>query len=152
MATGIKGQAKKQIGQLAKKTFETVKDQPKDTALTALEQLGIGGGKSSSGQAKKPVAGTDEKAKLQQLEEADRAKTARQVSQLKTELEREIERWRRIREEQLKRRREQMEQIQKPPEPPEASLEAPGGKPKRGGLFLRRKKTKTEAAGMKRSG
>jgi len=100
-----------QLGQLGEETVDSFKNAPGDIAGRALEQLGVSSGKNPAGSQSKPMAGTnDQIAQLKKMEEMDQQQSAQSISQLRRQLEQEIEKWRRIREEQRRQRRQQEEQ------------------------------------------
>ncbi len=135
-----------QLKQIGEDVFETAKKQPQELAGKALEQMGIGASSTSGGQ-KMPQAG-DEAKKLAEMKAADKAKSEQLAAKIVQELEAEIEKWRRVREEQLKARRqpsEQQEEEKKQETPP---LMEPSTKPKRGlfGFWGRRIKSAQQQA------
>ncbi|MGB9706906.1 MAG: hypothetical protein ACPLXP_02435 [Microgenomates group bacterium] len=120
-----------QLKQLGEGVFETVKKQPEELAGKALEQLGVGG--SPAGSQKTPSLG-DEAKKLAEMKAADEVKSQQQAARIIRELEEEIEKWRRIREEQLKARRQPPQEQQQEKQGVSLLVE-PSTKPKRGWLF-----------------
>ena len=152
----IPKQAKQQLGQLAKGTFEELKSQPSGVARSALEQVGIGGPQVGS----KPPSAEEVKKKIKEMEAADKARSERQIAQIKEKLSEEIKYWQQVREEQLRRRREQPEMTpeqakaaQKQAEGAPLVVPGEGEKPKKGGFLMRkRKKTQVEKAGGRVSG
>jgi hypothetical protein len=119
-----------QLKQLGEDVFETAKKQPQELAGKALEQMGMGGSSSSGGQKTPPVS--DEAKKLEEMKAADKARSKQLAAKIVQELEAEVEKWRRIREQQLQARRqppEQQEEEKKQEKPP---LIEPSTKPKRG--------------------
>ena len=118
-----------QLKQLGEDVFETAKKQPQELAGKALEQMGVGGSSSSAGQKTPQVS--DEAKKLEEMKAADEARSKQLAAKIVQELEAEIEKWRRIREEQLRARRQEAEQQEerKQGKPP---LIEPSTKPKRG--------------------
>ena len=135
-----------QLKQLGEDVFETAKKQPQELAGKVLEQMG-GGGSSSSGSQKVPQL-SDEAKKLEEMKAADKARSEQLAAKIIQELEQEIEKWRRIREQQLQTRRqppEQQEEEKKQETPP---LVEPSTKPKRGlfGFWGRRIKSAQQQA------
>jgi len=118
-----------QLKQLGEGVFETAKKQPQELAGKALEQMGVGSSSSSGGQKTPQVS--DEAKKLEEMKAADEARSKQLAEKIVQELEAEIEKWRRIREEQLRARRQEAEQQEerKQEKPP---LIEPSTKPKRG--------------------
>jgi len=118
-----------QLKQLGEDVFETAKKQPQELAEKALEQMGMGGSSSSGGKKAPPVS--DEAKKLEEMKAADEVRSKQLAAKIVQELEAEIERWRRIREEQLRARHQEAEQQEerKQEKPP---LIEPSTKPKRG--------------------
>jgi len=99
----------------------------------ALEQMGTGGSSPSGGQKTPQVA--DEARKLAEMKAADKARSEQLAAKIVQELEAEIEKWRRIREQQLQARRQppkEQEEEKKQETPP---LVEPSTKPKRGLFF-----------------
>jgi hypothetical protein len=152
---GIPKQAKQQLGQLAKGTFEELKSQPGGMAKRALEQVGMGG---SSSRPESPSA-EEVKKKIQEMERMDKKRSETQIAQIKKKLDEEIKYWQQLREEQLRRRRkepteEEQKKVQEQ-EVKEKPLAVPGEgqKPKKGGFLMRkRKKTQVEKVGGRVSG
>jgi len=135
-----------QLKQLGEDVFETAKKQPQKSAGKALEQMG-GGSSSRAGGQKTPQM-SDEAKKLEEMKAADKAKSEQLAAKVVRELEVEIEKWRRIREQQLQARRQpsaQQEEGKKQETPP---LMEPSTKPKRGlfGFWGRRIKTAQQQA------
>jgi len=135
-----------QLKQLGEGVFETAKKQPQELAGKALEQMGMGGSSPPAGQ-KTPQA-SDEAKKLEEMKAADKAKSEQIAAKIVQELEAEIEKWRRIREQQLQARRqpERPEEEKKQEKPP---LIEPSTKPKRGlfgGFWGRRIKSAQQQA------
>lgn len=92
-----------QLGQLGEETL----------AEKTLEQLGMTSSKNPAGN-QNPAAGGggDQLAQIKKLEEMDRQQSAQVITQLRSQLEQEIEKWRRIREERLRQQREMEAQTQ----------------------------------------
>jgi len=135
-----------QLKQLGEDVFETAKKQPQELAGKALEQMGMGGSSSSGGQKTPQVS--DEAKKLEEMKAADKARSKQLAAKIVQELEAEVEKWRRIREQQLQARRqppEQQEEEKKQEKPP---LIEPSTKPKRGlfGFWGRRIKSAQQQA------
>jgi len=94
--------------------------------------MGVSSGKTPTGQPKSVV--DEQKAKIEQLKAVDKAKSQKLI----TELETEMKKWRQIREEQLRKRREIDEQAQaqvKSAQQAESPLAQPPAKKRRGMLF-----------------
>lgn len=136
-----------QIKQVGEDVFEQTKTAAGDTAGQALEQLGL---TSAPGQTGKPPvpAADEEKRKIEELKKRDKIRSLELQIKLKQELDKEIEKWRRIREEQLRQRREQVarEVKEKPPTAPLAEPTPARKKGIFGGIFLRRVKTAQQQA------
>ena len=135
-----------QLKQLGEDVFETAKRQPGELAGKALEQMGTGGSSPSGGQKTPQVA--DEARKLAEMKAADKARSEQLAAKIVQELEAEIEKWRRIREQQLQARRQppkEQEEEKKQETPP---LVEPSTKPKRGllGFWNRRAQRAREQA------
>ncbi len=96
-----------QLGQLGEETLDSFKNAPGDMAGRAMEQLGVSSSKNPAG-SQNPAAGGagDQLAQVKKLEEMDRQQSEQGITQLRSQLEQEIEKWRKIREEQLRQRRE----------------------------------------------
>lgn len=147
------------IAGLGEETLKKAVNASGDAAGAALEQMGWGtipgGGPAVNYSAQAQAEA--KKRELEQKEAESKARDNQQIMVLKRELEAEIERYRRLREEQLKKRREappeellaQQQVAQKP------GLPESGSKPKRGlfaGLRARKRESSTEMSGMRRSG
>jgi len=135
-----------QLKQLGEDVFETAKKQPQELAGKALEQMGVGGSSQPGGQKTPQVS--DEAKKLEEMKAADKARSEQLAARIVQELEQEIEKWRRVREQQLQTRRqppEQQEEEKKQETPP---LVEPSTKPKRGlfGFWGRRIKSAQQQA------
>lgn len=102
-----------QLGQLGEETLDSFKNAPGDMAGKAMEQLGVSSSKNPAGN-QNPAAGGggDQLAQIKKLEEIDKQQSAQGINQLRSQLEQEIEKWRRIREEQLRQQREMEAQTQ----------------------------------------
>jgi len=135
-----------QLKQLGEDVFEKAKKQPQELAGKALEQMGIGSSSSSGGQ-KTPQA-SDEAKKLEEMKVADKARSEQLAAKIVQELEQEIERWRRIREQQLQARRQPPEQPEEEKKQEKPPLIEPSTKPKRGlfGFWGRRVKSAQQQA------
>lgn len=96
-----------QLGQLGEKTLDSFKNAPGDVAGKALEQLGVTSSKNPAANQNPAVGGAgNQLAQIKKLEEMDRQQSAQGIAQLRSQLEQEIEKWRKIREEQLRQRRQ----------------------------------------------
>lgn len=135
-----------QLKQLREDVFETVKKQPQELAGKALEQMG-GGTFSTSGGQKTPQV-SDEAKKLEEMKAADKVRSEQLAAKIVQELEAEIEKWRRKREQQLQVRRQPPEQQGREKEGEKPSLVEPSTKPKRGlfGFWGRRIKSAQQQA------
>lgn len=111
----------RQVKQLGEGVVEEAKEAPKEIAGRAMEQLGM----KSTSQPKRP-----EELRPAEAEVKEKAKT-RKLTQVRQELEGEIEGRRQVREEQLRQRREVVEQTQQAEGAKTKKLEVPKG-PKRG--------------------
>jgi len=120
----------RQLKQLGEDVFETAKKQPQELAGKALEQMG-GGSSSSSGGQKTPQV-SDEAKKLEEMKAVDEARSKQLAARIVQDLESEIEKWRRIREQQLQARRQPPEQEGEEKKQEKPPLVEPSTKPKRG--------------------
>jgi hypothetical protein len=120
-----------QLKQLREEVFEAVKKQPQELAGKALEQMGIGGS-SAPGGPKLPQV-SDEVRKIEEMKKADEETSRQLAAKIVQDLGVEIEKWRRIREQQLQARRGPLEQKkeEKKQEKVPPLLE-PSAKPKQG--------------------
>jgi len=127
-----------QLKQLGEDVFETAKKQPQELVGKALEQMGKGGSFSFGGQ--KTPQTSDEAQKLEEMKAVDEEKSKQLAGKIVKELEVEIEKWRRVREEQLKARRQQSEQQEEEKKQETPPLVEPSTKPKKGlfGFWSRR--------------
>lgn len=119
-----------QLGQLGEETLDSFKNAPGDMAGKAMEQLGVTSAKNPAG-SQNPVAGGagDQLAQIKKLEEIDQQQSSQGIAQLRGQLEQEIEKWRKIREEQLKQRRQA--EAAAAQQAASQAAEAGGGIPKR---------------------
>lgn len=106
-----------QIGQLTGEIGEELKKQSGEMADKVLEQMG-------AGIVPPPDA---PKVNLEQMKAKDEARSQQAAAQISRQLEQEIEKWRKIREEQLRQRRE----VTPAPVEPQETLVAPASKPSR---------------------
>lgn len=123
----------RQAKQIAEETISEVAKQPGEMAGKVLEQMGITSTKNPAGQ-QKVTAQNEEQIKIDQMKAKDKAKTRQMESQLKKDLESEMARLRRLREEQLRQRREQKSPIEeeRSAQDQEQPLSEIHSKPKRG--------------------
>ena len=119
-----------QLKQLGEDVFETSKKQPQELAEKALEQMGMGSSSSFGGQKTPQVS--DEAKKLEEMKAADKARSEQLAAKIVKELEQEVEKWRRIREQQLQARRQPPEQPEEEKKQEKPPLIEPSTKPKRG--------------------
>jgi len=119
-----------QLKQLGEDVFETAKKQPQELAEKALEQMGMGSSSSSAGKKTRQVS--DEAKKLEEMKAADKARSEQLAAKIVQELEAEVEKWRRIREQQLQVRRQPPEQPEEEKKQEKPPLVEPSTKPKRG--------------------
>lgn len=96
-----------QLGQLGEETLDSLKNAPGDMAGKAMEQLGVTSSQNPAG-GQNPAAGgaADKLAQIKKLEEMDRQQSGQGIAQLRGQLEQEIEKWRRIREEKNRQRQQ----------------------------------------------
>jgi len=147
-----------QLKQLGEDVLETARKQPQELAGKVLEQMG-GGSPPPSGSQKIPQV-SDEAKKLEEMKAVDRGRSEQLAGKIVQELEAEIEKWRRIREEQLKARRQQEEQKKEEKKQETPPLIEPSTKPKRGLFFgfwgrraqRAREQTQPEMAGRRVGG
>lgn len=131
-------------------TFEKIK-KPADNTGRILETMGQTSSQTPTGQ-QKPIV--DEQKRIAEMKAADKAWSQEQITKLETEMKK----WRQIREEQLRRRREVDEQAQaqvKSAQEAESPLAQPPAKKRRGmlfGMFSRRVKTAQDQAAPELSG
>lgn len=111
----------KQTKQISGEVIKEVVKQPGELAGKALEQLGITTAKTPTGQTQKAA---DQQKQLEEMKARDKQQTLQQTIQLKRELEAEVDKWRRIREEQWRQRQQQEEQQKKQEQ--ERGIEAQG--------------------------
>jgi len=135
-----------QLKQLREEVFETAKKQPGELAGKALEQMG--GRSSSPTSVQETPQFSDEAKKLEEMKAADEAKSRQLAAKIVQELEAEIEKWRRIREEQLRARRQPPEQQQEEKKQKAPPVIEPSTKPKRGlfGFWGKRVKSAQQQA------
>jgi len=125
-----------QSKQLGEDVFEVAKKQPQELAEKALEQMRAKGLSSSEGQ--KISQQMDKGAReLEKMKEADKARSERLAAKIVQELETEIKKWRKTREEQLKARRQQAQQPEEEKKQKKSPLTEPSTKPKKGLFGLR---------------
>lgn len=137
-----------QLKQIGEDTFEGGKQAVSDTAGKALEQMGVGAAPGGKPTNQAPSQQNAEQKRIQDLRVKDKIRSEQLASKLKTELGTEIEKWRRLREEQLRQRRElaAQDQAEKPPISP---LKEPTPARKKGifgGFFGRRIKSAQQQA------
>lgn len=97
----------RQLRQLGGNIFETAAKQPGEIAGKALEQLGLGGGKPAPGQVSQ-TAVAQQKEQIAKAGAEDKAQSEKQVSQIAGQLkqiEAEMDKQRKMREQQLAERR-----------------------------------------------
>jgi hypothetical protein len=119
-------------GQNLGDSFEKVPE-PKADVGRILETMGVSSGKSQTGQQSKPTV-DGQKAKIEQMKATDKIQSQKLIG----ELEAEMKKWRQVREEQLRKRREVDGQAQiqlKSAQDAESPLAQPQAKKKRGMLF-----------------
>jgi len=109
MVKAVAQNVAQQIKQLGEDVFETTKKQPQELAGKVLEQMGEGSSFPSGGQKTPQVS--DETKRLAEMRAVDEAKSRQLAAKIIQELEQEIEKWRQIREEQLRQRRQTPEPI-----------------------------------------
>jgi len=128
--SNVAKKAAQQLRQLGEDIFETAKKQPQELAGKVLEQMG-GGGSSPFGGQKAPQVSNEAK-KLEEMKATDKVRSEKLAVKIVQKLEAEIEKWRRIREEQLKARRQQEEQQKEGKKKETPPLVEFSTKPKRG--------------------
>ena len=122
-----------QIGQLTGEIGEDIKKQPGEMAGKVLEQMGV----SAAPAADAP------KVNLEEMKAKEAAQSQQAASQISKQLEQEIDRLRKIREEQLRQRRK----TSTAPVPPQEVPATPTSKPsRRFGMWGRRVKSAQEQA------
>lgn len=113
-------------------SFEKIQ-KPEDRTGQILETMGQVSSRPPASQQVKPVV-DEQKAKIERMKAADAAQSQKLIG----ELEAEMKKWRQIKEEQLRKRREVDEQAQiqlKSAQDAELPLAQPPAKKKRGMLF-----------------
>jgi len=146
MVKAVAKNVAQQLKRLGEDVFETARKQPQELAEKALEQMGVRGSSSSGGQ--KTPRTSDGAKKLEEMKAADKTRSEQLAAKIVQELEGEIEKQRRIREEELRVRRQPPEQLEEEKKQKKPSLVEPSTKPKKGlfGFWGRRARRAREQA------